>query len=256
METAVLEELGFTNAEIKVYLSLLELGSTKAGAVLKHSGLQNSVVHATLNRMVEKGLASFIVHGKVKHYQPTDPRNIVRIIEEKKAQFESLLPQLIAKQALQERQEAEVFEGLRGFKAMCWKLIEDSKPGDDYLFFAFRTDIDDVDEMLFDFYKEFTIDRVRRGLNIKGIAHISAYHRFYARGWDTSNIAFVDFPTVENLSICGNKIIMTPWKERKMAFMITSQQLADTYREYFHSVWDEWVKRRPAIDIMLQQANQ
>ena len=39
MDTKILEDLGFTNAEIKVYLALLELGSATAGPIIEKSGL-------------------------------------------------------------------------------------------------------------------------------------------------------------------------------------------------------------------------
>ena len=42
MDTSILEDLGLTQAEIKVYVGLLELGSSSAGHILEKSGLQNS----------------------------------------------------------------------------------------------------------------------------------------------------------------------------------------------------------------------
>ena len=40
MDTTILEDLGLKNAEIKVYLALLDLGVAKAGEIIKKSGLQ------------------------------------------------------------------------------------------------------------------------------------------------------------------------------------------------------------------------
>lgn len=51
--------------QIKVYLALLELGANKAGAVMRKAQLQNSVVHMTLSKLVDKGLATFVRYGKV-----------------------------------------------------------------------------------------------------------------------------------------------------------------------------------------------
>lgn len=238
METEVLEDLGLTQAEIKVYLSLLELGTSRAGEVIKVSQLQNSVVHSTLGKLVEKGLASFVVESKVKHYTATNPRNLTRWIDEKKARFEKLLPQLIAKQALQERQEAEVFEGARGLKAMCYKFIEDVEPGTDYLIFAFMTPTEQLDREIYGFYREFTEDRLRRGLNIKGIAHVDRKPLFQQTGFDLSQWVFVDYPTLQNVSICGNRVIITPWQYKPISFMLTSRQIADNYREYFYTIWN------------------
>jgi len=38
MDVSILEDLGLTQAEIKVYLALLELGSSSAGRILEKSG--------------------------------------------------------------------------------------------------------------------------------------------------------------------------------------------------------------------------
>ena len=60
MDTRILEDIGLTNAEIKIYLALLELGTSTAGPILEKSGLQNSVVHMTLKKLVDKGLVTFV----------------------------------------------------------------------------------------------------------------------------------------------------------------------------------------------------
>jgi len=45
MDTKILEDIGLTHGEIKVYITLLELGSSTAGAILKKAKIQNSVFH-------------------------------------------------------------------------------------------------------------------------------------------------------------------------------------------------------------------
>ena len=44
MDTTSLENLGLTKAEIKVYLALLELGSSKAGAIIKKTNLPSKLI--------------------------------------------------------------------------------------------------------------------------------------------------------------------------------------------------------------------
>ena len=56
MDNSILEDLGLTGAEIKVFISLLELGSSTAGKVVEKSGLQNAVVHRAFHSLAEKGL--------------------------------------------------------------------------------------------------------------------------------------------------------------------------------------------------------
>ena len=119
MDTKPLEDLGLTNAEIKVYLSLLEIGSTKAGSIIEKAGVQSSVVHNCLHTLVEKGLISYIKKGKIKYYQADNPKNFIDFIDEKKKNFENILPQLLAKQKIkEERNEAEIYEGFKGIMNM------------------------------------------------------------------------------------------------------------------------------------------
>lgn len=236
MDTSVLGDIGFTNAEVKVYLALLELGSSSAGPIIDKAELQNSVVHMTLHRLVDKGFVTFIKKGKIKQYHPTDPRNIVNFIEEKKRRFESILPALLSRQQKLEKQEAEVYEGFRGLKFMLYDMIKDAKKGDEYLFFSFYTKNHDDFDSVYLFYKDFENIRKKRGIITKGIAPSSIKNKFNGR--NVSNMIFVDFPIPTNISIFGNKIIFTPWEDKKISFLINSRQLAESFRVYFYSIWN------------------
>jgi hypothetical protein len=188
--------------------------------------------------LVEQGLAAYTRTENIRLYRATDPRNLVRWIEEKKKNVETLIPNLLAHQAPYVSQEAEVFEGIRGFKAMAYNFIEGAEPGDDYLFFSFITKAGIHDDEVFAFYRGFTIDRQRRGLIIKGISHVCQRGRFLAQGYNPATVCFVEFPTLQNISICKNKVFFTPWDEKQVSFMVTSKQLAENYRDYFYSVWN------------------
>lgn len=238
-----LSELGLSANEIKIYLALVSLGSSKAGKIREKTQLQNSVVHLSLGQLLEKGLISFVSKGHIRHYQSCDPRQILQLLEDRKRRFEQHLPELLARQKVTERQEAEVFEGLTGLKVMLYKFIEDTEAGDDYLFFAFMTQGGSHDKEVNAFYRDFRSDRIRRGLKIRGIAHQSVKERFREVSYDYQDVLFVDFPTLQNVSICRNRVIFTPWDDRQISFMITSQQLAANYRQYFYSIW-KGAKRR------------
>ena len=119
MDTQILEDIGLTNAEIKIYLALLELGTATAGPILDKTGLQNSVVHMTLNKLVEKGLVSSIREGKRNHYQPSNPKHIVEYINEKRERFEQILPELLNKQQIsKEKPEIISFKGIKGITVL------------------------------------------------------------------------------------------------------------------------------------------
>ena len=84
MDTQILEDIGLTTAEIKVYLTLLELGSSTAGPIIEKSGLQNAVVHRAFHSLAEKALITTIKEGKINRYQAIEPKQLLNFIEEKK----------------------------------------------------------------------------------------------------------------------------------------------------------------------------
>ena len=237
MDITILEDIGFTKAEIKVYFALLEMGKSGAGMIISKTGLQNSVVHMTLNRLLEKGVISYVKKGRFREYYPQDPNTILEIIEKKKESFEKLLPEILAKQKPVEKNEAEVFKGMKGLKTALYDLIDDAQKGDEFLFFSFfAQNPDDFDEV-YDFYKEFAKDREEYGIITKGIAPASIKDKFAGR--KLRNITFVNFPIPTNISVFRNKVLMTPWEEEKITFLIRSRQLAESFRTYFYSIWSK-----------------
>ena len=83
-----------TENEKKVYIELLKLGETTASPILEKTGLQNSVFYRTIHRMIEKGVVSYVLKGKIKHFKATDPRIFLTQIKEKEAKIRSIIPNL------------------------------------------------------------------------------------------------------------------------------------------------------------------
>ena len=122
MNTSVLEELGLSNAEAKIYLALLGLGSSKTGDIIDRTKLQSSTVYHVLGSLVEKGLVSYVLKGKIKFYQAEDPNSFLLFLEEKKRKLNEILPELRRKERLsKQKQTAKVYEGLKGVKG--WKAF-------------------------------------------------------------------------------------------------------------------------------------
>jgi len=236
MDEQIFLDLGFTKAEAKVYLALLEIGQTTAGKVLNKTELQNSTVHKVLNKLVSKGYVSFVVKSKTHHYQATDPENLLKLIEERRARFAAVLPMLKVLQKPVEKQEAEVFEGIKGFKNMLTKFIDGGKRGDEYLFFSFDTENPDDFDNVYNYYKEFEVERDNLGIVTKGIAPSRLKSKF--KGRKVKNVKFIDYPVPLNISVFKDRVIMTPWEHKQVSFLIQSRQLAESFRQYFYSIWE------------------
>ncbi|MCK4589843.1 MAG: hypothetical protein KAT77_05335 [Nanoarchaeota archaeon] len=239
MDVKPFEDIGLTNAEIKVYLTLLELGSTKVGPIIEKSDLQSSVVHNNLHKLIDKGLISYIKKGKIKHYKATDPSHFFDFIEEKKKNFEKIMPQLLLKQKLaKEVNEAEVYESTKGIMNSLLELIKETKPGDEFLFFSF--DAETRNKEVQDFYRKLDPKRKAKKLIVKGIAPSKLrdlYTDRIKKGY--MEVKFTSDVLLPNMAICNNKIALITWGQKPVAFLIHSKQLAEKHRAYFNSLWQK-----------------
>jgi len=235
MDTSILENLGLSKGEIKVYLTLLELGTTKVGKIIERSGLVSSAVHNSINSLKDKGLISYIKKGKINYYQAVSPKQLVNFIEDKKKKLQQILPELELKQKLaKDRQEAEVFIGKKGIIAMLNILIENTKKGDEFLFFPVRGE--DQDEDIQIFFHAYDLKRAEKKLKIKGLAPKELKPLFKNR--KAHNMKYTNFPLPTNISICKDKICFFSWGEKPVGYMIKSKQIIEIFKTFFNSVWN------------------
>src|SRR3989344_3131447 len=64
-----LEKLGFSPNEIKVYLTLNDHGSMKAGRIAKIAKIDRSSCYNALKLLLERGLASYVLIGEEKWFK-------------------------------------------------------------------------------------------------------------------------------------------------------------------------------------------
>ena len=114
-EAAVFEEMGLAPGERKCYLALLETGLTSAGPLIKRTGMQKSAVYFCLERLLDKGLASFVMRNNIKYFEAARPERLLEYVDEREKELEehrkrvqALLPGL---ERIVPRKEVFVFNG-------------------------------------------------------------------------------------------------------------------------------------------------
>lgn len=235
METEILQELGFTAAEAKVYLTLLKTGSSKVGRIIEKSGLQSSTIHNTLHSLIDNGFVTYILRGKIKIYQAVDPKLILKEYSERERRFEEIVPKLESMQKFAaEKNEAEICEGAKGIMAVLTELIEDAKTNDIYYFFA--VDVSGLNEAIQNFFEWYDAKRREKGLIVKGLARTELRPLFEKR--KDLQMKYVDFPIPSNLSICNDKMVLFAWGARPIAISIKSKQIISSQVAFFNELWN------------------
>ena len=139
--TTMLEEFGLTQTEEMVYLALLKLGNSPAIDIIKKTQLHRTTVYDVLERLISKGIVSYIIQNKIKSYSAVNPSKFLDIALDEGKQAEE--KQRLAKQVIKEinliQQEAkakslaQIFVGVQGKKTVMQDIIDEGK---DFIEFA------------------------------------------------------------------------------------------------------------------------
>lgn len=236
MDIAILEDIGLTNAEIKVYLALLELGTSTAGFILEKSGLHNSVVHMTLHKLIDKGFVTFVKEGRRNHYQATNPKHIIDYIEHKKERFEEILPELLLKQqTAREKPEIIAFKGIRGVKELFMTLL-DAEGKEHHTFGSTKESLMMGDAWWVNYHKK----RSDKGIKAKLLFNESLASWKAEIKYSKCEVRYTKagFEPLTETIIRGNMVAIIIWTEKPMGVIISNKAAARSYDQYFKIMWD------------------
>ncbi|MBT6762492.1 hypothetical protein HOA92_05620 [archaeon] len=240
----LLENIGLTKSEIKVYLALLELGSSSTGPIVDKSGAASSKIYEVLEKLIQKGLVSFVIKGRVKHFEAASPKRIVDYLKEKQLAIEeqtksvqALLPELEMKQTLSKnKSETLVFKGLKGAQTAFDNILLGCKDGDEFVAMGFS----DVDETFQNFLIRFHKKRVKRRLNFRAVFGPSLANLVgVLNAMPRSQVKEV--PQMGNLvaTLIYKDTVLFSMPKDRLWIQVTNQDLADTMMERFEGVWDQ-----------------
>lgn len=232
-------KIGLTDGEAKVYLALVELGSSTVGPIVKEAKVAYSNVYGILQRLIEKGIVSYIIKDKTKHFQAVSPKNLVDYLEKKekeiaeqKETLKTLLPRLEQLQRLKPEQSAEIFLGKKGLKSAYEKLLTNRTAKDEYLFLYIHEDEYAKESDLF----YFSIQEMFKKMKTRGISNQNYKKSAFMKQATYIDMRFVDFPIPGNFEVCGDRVLLISWMPI-IAVLIDSKSIADNCRKYFNAVW-------------------
>lgn len=235
MDPGILEDIGFTNAEIKVYIALLELGQVTAGPIIERSGLQSSVVHATLNKLLSKGLLSCVKEGRRNHYCASNPKHIVEYINEKRERYEKALPELLLKQQMAHKAPIITsFKGIRGIKELLYELL-DAQGKEHHTFGSAKRSLMMGEGWWLAYHRK----RAQRNIHAKLLFNESLSQWMAARGYPAAQVRYTKkgFEPLTETIIRGDKIGIVLWIDEPIGTLIHSSEAAKSYDAFFTMLW-------------------
>ena len=246
-------QLGLTNGEARVYLSLLKLGSSKVGSIVKDSRVSYSKVYDVLERLITKGLVSYALIDDIKHFNAVEPYMLQEYIQKKEEQIklqkdvvDKIIPDLISivgkrrknrrEKDIYRRSHAEIFKGDKGLRTAYEILLTDSNEGEKILRYFYP--YDDYHDIASPFYSRLyqfqkSKDIVERGISTINFRKSKHYKEEVPKD---VNMRFVNFPLPATMDIFQDKILMISW-DNTSGILIYSEEMANHFRNYFDSIW-------------------
>jgi len=238
-ELELLQELGLSQAEAKVYLVLLEIGSTPAGLIIKKTGLHRGTTYQTLQRLKEKGLVSSIIKGKKQYFEAASPERLMDILKEREEQLNELLPKLKSKLELsKEKQEVTVYSGIKGVHSVLDKVLEELNPKGEYydfgvsgLFRQFMPTYWDLWQKRKKQYKIKSYVIFNEELKLKNPKLLKDYYgesRFHPK----------EYSSITDTMIYKDTVILFIWTAKPpIAVVIKNKDNAESYKNQFRFMW-------------------
>ncbi len=246
MNAQALESIGLSKNEITLYLALLKSGPTTTTPLIRSSGIPPSKTYEVLDRLISKGLASYVKKSNKKYYQASNPEFLKTIIHEKKHELnnkeralKSLIPQL---KQLQKSPEStiniEIFEGIRGLKMVYEKIYDTLTLGEtQYIIGAPKLINEKMEGFLLDWHER----RIKKGIGCKYIYNSNARKYGHVRSkMKYSEVRYLPEEIITPLwiEIFGNTVSIGHIKNTgAVMFLIEDKEIAKGYKEYFNVLW-------------------
>lgn len=235
----IFHSLGLTENESKIYMTLLDLGTSQAGNITEKSGIHRRNVYDSLSRLMEKGLISFVTVNNKKMFSPVNPRRFLEIIDEKKfeldnvkSEFNKIMPELELRTKFQEKHDVRFFKGVEGLKTVFEDII---RTGKDYVGYGPGHQLEKI---LKHYFRHYVNSRIKAKIRLKLIYDEVSRHTVKKN--PLSEIRYIpdQYSSRAALRIYGDKVaLLLLTEEEPLAIVIKNKAIADGYRKYFEVMW-------------------
>ncbi len=246
MYQSILEGLGLSPNEAKIYETLVELGESTVSDVAVAAKIHRRNAYDAMERLINKGLCFQIFSTKENHYNAVDPDKLTEILADKQQQLADTLPHLKKKfNARYAPEEAYIYRGLEGQKNIWRDLL---RIGQDSYFIGAKAGWFDprLESSRTAFFKEANRKKIKfiQLFDNEVKAQLPDFPKHFP-----GNLQYRFLPkkysTNSAIHVFGDYVItytgLTIGKidDSLVFFVIHSKDLAESYRKWFWYMWEQ-----------------
>ncbi len=239
-----LKEIGLSEKEAEVYLSLLEGDSYSILALSKKTKINRTTIYSVIKSLLEKGLVSETTINTKTNYHAESPDRLETFVNQQKILLEEsskklidVIPQLKSVQrGMGERPVVKYFEGKEGILSGSEDIFKDPVPTEKAYMIYSKDLIDEI-------FKTSEITKTKSNRTSKKIEGLSIYT--YKKGDipsdETSTRVRIDekkYPINCDITIYKDKVRIATLSKNLSGIYIQSADLAETLKSIIRLVSD------------------
>lgn len=249
MDLESLRRLGLTEGEIKVYMTLLEVGRAPITLLSHKTKLNRTSLYDVVDGLIEKGLVSFVFENKKKYFRAAKPDRLLEYLHEQQSRLKREEDELKAticvlekiKPLKEEQLHVEIFRGKKGIKTILEDVFKVCKRGDEVLAFGFGGS--NLFKVLGHYYHHYIMRGIHEhGLKYRAISDEREQSEAYVKSLKKlpkTNVKFVlqGFESPTHTRIFGDKVAIILIEKDPTAILIDDAKVAKGYRQFFEFLW-------------------
>ncbi len=233
----LLQKLGFSENEIKVYLATLESGLASAQIIAEKAGVKRTTAYSVLAYLVNRGVVGKSkIKGKTR-FLAEPPKRLLLLTREIEEGIRTSLPEL---EAIYNKNEIKpkitFFEGIEGIKNVFEDTLRE-KPKEILMWLT-----DDYFKDLPGYSADYIKERVKLDMHAKRIAPAGSIWERKNKQRDKEELSETITVPQEFLNIgievnvYNNKLAFMNFRE-KIGIIIESKAIADAMRQAYELSW-------------------
>lgn len=244
MIEATLKKFGLSEKAIKVYLSLLKLGSAPVRKIADQAGLNRTTTHDILNELIGEGLASFVDKAKHRYFTAEPPEHILTALKIRKSQIEQteqdvakILPELkslFEKSA--SKPKAKYFEGEVGLRSILQDVLDTVSRTADRSYCVYSSSA--VRDIVHGVFPNYNAERQRLKISVRSISigPGGSLHGLDERKWLSKEAGS---PTYTLLYAGKVALVSLDDKKQPLGVVLEDRNSYQTQIMIFQSLWSK-----------------
>src|SRR3989344_140404 len=239
-QEAVLQNLGMSHAESRVYLALLRLGGAPANQIAQAAGIQRTTIYALLKNLARQGFVSQYFRGSKRYYHAAKPQHVAGNFAQRLEAFNQLIPQLV----YAEKSQAQAL-GLRFIETLdelkdFYRGILKEYAGKSYRIIGSAGAWEDLDP---EFFVQYRQERSAAGIHTQLLLTADSQKRSPTNPDLQRHVRFLPakYQFKSTLDIYDDKVLIVSPELSSLAVLIQVPMMVDVFKSVFAVIWDSMV---------------